>query len=197
MVDFQFFIHLINASLGSFVFIFCAEIASLLMKSYIFLSLLVNSLKTKRAPWLVKILLLVIVGAMLSNVAWVLRILKNNFFPNIDIRLYIFIVRMAWAFAVIQYQSFGLFLENIVEPKPKIKPSHIPFLITSTFLVLVFLYFAIFNFNLCHISEMISPGVLCCQNNSYIFNFLNGCGCNKVSNKTSFWKFASYSRTPG
>ena len=153
MVDFQSLINIINATLGSFIFIFCAEISSLLMKSYIFLSLLVNSLKTKRAPWLVKILLLVIVGAMLSNVAWVLRILKNNFFPNMDVRFYIFIIRLAWAFTVIQYQSFGLFLENIAEPKPKIKSSHIPFLMVSGCLVLVFLYFAIFNFNLCHSYE--------------------------------------------
>lgn len=148
MIDFTSFISAINATLGNFKFLLFAETCSLFIKLYIFVSLLVYSLKTKKSHWLVKLLLLVLIGATLSNVTWILRIIKNNFIFSIDARLYIFTMRLAWAFAVVQYQSFSLFVENTAEPKPRIKISHIPFLLVSGCLIIAFLYFAVFNFNI-------------------------------------------------
>ena len=66
-------------------------------------------------------MVLVLIGSMAGELAWVIKLFRLFFAPIIPYGLIIFFVRIAWAFLILQYQALGLFLESLTEKKHSIK----------------------------------------------------------------------------
>ncbi|HJZ23085.1 MAG TPA: hypothetical protein VJ201_01375, partial [Candidatus Babeliales bacterium] len=62
-------------------------------------------------------LLAIIVGNMFSDFAWMMKLSKILFLSQLDYKLVLFFVRIAWIFFIIQYQALALFIENLVIQK--------------------------------------------------------------------------------
>src|SRR5580704_1645650 len=99
MVD---FISFINSTLGNLNFLLVAETISLFIKIYISMSLVIHGLKSGKFNKQLQLLLVILIGAMLSNVSWIFKVIRTNFIPELDVRFYIFLIRLAWVFSVIQ-----------------------------------------------------------------------------------------------
>ncbi len=49
------------------------------------------------------------------NSAWILKLIRQLWIPSFDYRVYLFWLRIAWAFLIVQYQALALFIESLVE----------------------------------------------------------------------------------
>lgn len=127
--------------LSSIPFLFFAETISLLLKSYIIVKLFLHRAE-KNTPfqqaWF--LLVLILTGSILEDLAWIIRLLQLSFIPNLDYRIIIFFVRLAWAFTIVQYQSLMLLLECLIPTKTR-KLS----IINRICLIISALYCAIFG----------------------------------------------------
>ena len=108
-------LHSLETVLGSYPFVlFCTSIAFSL-KAYLLVMLIARSqyITTAKRSWF--FLLLVLIGSIVVDSSWMLKLIQCIFFPAGDYyQLRIFWVRISWAFAVIQYQSLALFIESLV-----------------------------------------------------------------------------------
>ncbi len=93
-----------------------------------------------QAPWF--LLLGVMIGAMVNDCTWIIKLVHRVFFSSCDYSAVITIIRIDWAFRVLQYQFFALFLESLTEKKLKLTFLHTIQLLISGSFVLYFLYFA-------------------------------------------------------
>lgn len=62
-------------------------------------------------------LLLVIFGMIMGNFSWIIKFCHDLKIISIDYTYIQFIIMATWIFSFIQYQSFGLFIENLIEKK--------------------------------------------------------------------------------
>ena len=109
------FFNYLNLIFGSFYFLLAVVSGSLLIKSYILIILVKNGYRADfiaRKPWF--FLSCALVGAMLSDFSWVVKLTHNLFFSDWDSKYISFVVDIAWAFVIVQYHGFGLFLESLI-----------------------------------------------------------------------------------
>lgn len=139
---------LLNATIGRQEFLLTTEIFSLIFKLVLLVTLIFYSLK-KSVPRRFLILLVgFLVGSLMySDANWIPSNLKQIFLPEIDFRFIALMGRLGWAFFVIQNQSLAMFLESLLEKKFKLKISHYFFLLVSSIILILELYYVIFEFN--------------------------------------------------
>lgn len=143
-------LYLFISAVSSFPFLLAAESISFFLKLVLLvyaLSFGLRSAKIQR-PWY--FLLPVLVGAILSDLAWIVSLLQKTYIPAIDYSIIVFIVRFAWFGAIIQYQSLSLFLESLVDNQHQIKKYQKAFLTVSGILCAFWLYMAFFQFSSAH-----------------------------------------------
>lgn len=92
-------------------------------------------------------LLGVLLSALLTDVAWVVKLFRLLIMPEMDYRYVLFIIRIAWVSNIIQYQLLGLFIESLGEQAYKVRLHQKILLSISSVLVSYFLYVAIFHFD--------------------------------------------------
>ncbi len=131
------------AFLGSHPFLLFAVTVSLLLKTGLLILFAIRGLRTSKLSIPLTLLLLVLIGGMAEDVAWIARLLQKIFYIKTNIPP-LFLVRIAWAFFVIRYQALALFIQVLTDKKFKLKLHQIPFLIVSAgfavfFIVLNFL----------------------------------------------------------
>ena len=108
------FLNTIELVIGNQIFVLITILISFLLKLLIVFFTMNQQVKTHLAQRL-RFLLLAILGAnMLSDIAWILVLLKNMSIFAIDQRIVMFIGRISWGFAGIQYQGLALFLEGLI-----------------------------------------------------------------------------------
>lgn len=135
-------------TIGSQPVLFIIESLSFILKFGFLVVAIGNGMRSPKAqrPWF--FLLLVLIGSMFSNFAWVASLFRKIFIPDSDYRFVIFLVRIGWAFAIVLYQSLALFVESLTEQEYKINKWYQKIIITiSSFLCAAFVYLAFFKFN--------------------------------------------------
>lgn len=113
--------HFIETILGSYPFVLACTSIAFSLKAYLLVTLIARSqfITTAKRSWF--LLLMVLIGSMVVDSAWMLKLVQCIFFPAGDyFQMRIFWLRISWAFAVIQYQSLALFVENLVSENNKL-----------------------------------------------------------------------------
>lgn len=110
----MFFLEFFESILSSFYFILIATSLSLLLKLCILVALIKKTVKMDAIARPLFFLFAIIIGNMFSDLAWVLKLSQLLFFPQISYQIVLFIIRIAWVFFLVQYQSMSLFTESLV-----------------------------------------------------------------------------------
>lgn len=63
------------------------------------------------------LLILVLVGGILSDFSWSLIVIRAILFPALSHSFCLFSIRIAWAFAIVQYHAIALLIESLIEKK--------------------------------------------------------------------------------
>jgi len=142
----------INSLLGNYNLLFIFECIAISIKSYLLYNIAKISFKIKFQRILL-LLLLILSGAILDDLAWIVKLAQILFIPSLSYAVSTFVVRVAWAFMPIVWQSLGLCLEYLALPKQKLGIHQKLFLIISTTTVILFLKSIVFNFHVTSISD--------------------------------------------
>lgn len=104
-----------------------------------------------RSPASVKsciLLIIVLVGSMLGDFSWGIKLFRILFFPLLPYPAVVFFLRIAWACLIIQYHALALFVQNLTQKQFRLYRNQKILLGVSTLLGSYFVYLAIFNNNL-------------------------------------------------
>lgn len=71
-----------------------------------------SSTGTSKRPWI--FLVIFLICSMVGDSAWIFALIKKLWLPNIDYRIYLFWIRVAWGVFAIQYQALTHFMESLV-----------------------------------------------------------------------------------
>lgn len=115
-----YFLQKAFAILSCTPFLISVETLSLLIKSYIIVKLLLNRTEKNtqfQRAWF--LLILILVGSIIEDTTWLIKLLQLSIFPNLDYRIILFTIRIAWMFTIIQYQSLALLVESLIPTKTK------------------------------------------------------------------------------
>src|SRR5438132_795063 len=110
----MFFLEYIECLFGSNQFIFATSCCSFILKScllYILLRKTFGSITVEKPLYF---LLATLIGNMFSDFAWIIKLIKTLFVPQLSYYAVLFFIRIAWVFSIIQYQSLALFIESLV-----------------------------------------------------------------------------------
>lgn len=121
-------------------FSFCVKIS--------FLHLLIpHAFKASRVIAPALFLLGIIIGSMMGDFAWMLKIGRELLIPDLPYEYVTFFIRISWAFLIIQYASLAFFIQTLITAH--FKPSLLQKVLmgASIVLVLYFLYLAFFQFH--------------------------------------------------
>src|SRR5260370_24285769 len=109
----MFFLEFFESILSSFYFILVATLVSFLLKSGILISLISKTVNRDKISRPLFFLFAILVGNMFSDLAWIVKSAQLLFFPQLSYKIVLFIIRIAWVFFLVQYQSMSLFMESL------------------------------------------------------------------------------------
>ncbi len=121
---------------------------SFALKIYFIASLIPHGYNQPKVihPW--AFLLSTIASSMFSDLAWIIKLARTIMYPGIPYALIVCSIRIAWAFLVIQHQSFSFFIQSIVHKKFRLSLQNKVMLIISSLFSGYFLYLGFFDFNI-------------------------------------------------
>lgn len=134
----------ISNFLNSYEFLFLAETISLAIKVFILFKIVRYAFSSHKFDRLWIFLILVVIGSLAEDLAWIIKIL-HSYVPELDERIKVFFIRIAWALEIVEYQSLALFIENLINRNTRLKIHNWILLIITGTLVSGFLYLIIFN----------------------------------------------------
>lgn len=137
---------LFNFFVKPHVFLILFAIAAL-FKTYLIISLLVETFKSKSFKKLVTLLLIAICSGILRDFTWILFILRKFIVPTLSWQIVAFVTRTAWGFFILQYQSFFTLLQNLINNHRYKNSAFRLFSIISYSLGLYFFFIAIYFFH--------------------------------------------------
>lgn len=137
----------IESILGSFPFLLFVTISAFILKACLLIILFKRSSQIKSAHRSWFLLVLVLIGSMSADSAWILKLVRTLFVPLLDYRIVIFWIRISWAFVMIQYQALALFIETLIHQNFGLRFRHKFFLTISTIFFIFFLSLAFININ--------------------------------------------------
>lgn len=155
MIKFLQIFHFIFELLSSKHFLLIAETIAFFMASTVSILLTKKFVRhkeqTKKYQHSFYFLQFVILGFVIENFAWMLKLSHNFGFISIHYKFIRIFIIAAWIFDLIRYQALGLFIENLIEQKLTIRLHHkLIFLINCMFIALFF-QVAIFHYDAIHV----------------------------------------------
>lgn len=139
---FTIFLEIFN----NFYFLFTIEFIAFFLKACLLILTILHGLRAKKIQKSWFFLLLVLIGNMFSDAAWVISLARTLFFPFLDQRITFFVIRIAWAWHIIQYQALDLFLQSLINKSYSISLRKKFLILTSSTFCLFFIYLAFFKF---------------------------------------------------
>lgn len=133
--------------INNYPFLLAVVSVSLIFKTCLFLLTLCYGLRSEQLHKAWFFLITILSGAMFSDFAWISSISYRLFFKNSDYGILLIIIRLAWATTIIQYQSLGLFLENLLEKSFVLRFHQKIFIPLSIFFSSAFFYIIFFYTN--------------------------------------------------
>jgi len=110
----MFFLEFFESIFSSFYFILFATSLSFLLKLSFLIALIKKIVKMDIVVRPLYFLLAILVSNMFSDLAWITKLSQLLFFPQLSYKIVLFIIRIAWVFVLMQYQSMSIFIENLV-----------------------------------------------------------------------------------
>jgi len=110
----MFFLEYIELILGSFYFILPATFLSFLLKLGILVALIKKTVNIDSITRPFAFLVAILVGNMFSDLAWIVKLAQILFLPQLSYQIVLFVIRIAWIFLLVQFQSMSLFIESLV-----------------------------------------------------------------------------------
>src|SRR4030095_11502491 len=141
------FLEFLELFFNNFLFIFVVTSFSFLLKTCLLILLIRHVVKTAIIAKHVYFLLAIIIGNMFSDIAWIMKLSRILFLPQLDYALILFFVRIAWIFFILQYQALALFMENLVIQKYQFSNRQKLFCSISGILSVSFFIVAIIDIN--------------------------------------------------
>lgn len=142
----------LESILGSYPFLLFITISAFILKACLLVILIRRSTQLRSAHFALMLLMFVLTGSMISDSAWIFKLIRALLIPSLDYRIAIFWVRIAWAFTMIQYQSLALFIETLIHQNFTLRFRHKLFLTVSAIFCIFFLSLALIHIN-CHANE--------------------------------------------
>jgi len=143
----MFFLEFFESILSSFYFILLATSLSFFLKLVILVILIRKTMKMDAIARPLFFLFAILVGNMFSDLAWVLKLSQLLFLPQISYQIVLFIIRIAWVFFLVQYQSISLFIESLVTDNYVLPLRQKLLFVVSSLLGLFFAVVAIIDFD--------------------------------------------------
>jgi transcriptional regulator with GAF, ATPase, and Fis domain len=111
------FLDFLELTLGNKYLLLGITTCSFLLKIGIFINLVIqqNISNTNKKPWY--LLLLVLGSAAVSDFAWIIELVRALLIPQMPYQVKLFVIRLAWGFTGILYQSLSIFIENLTEER--------------------------------------------------------------------------------
>lgn len=101
-------------------------------------------------PWV--FLLGIMVGSMFGDIAWIVKLFREIWWPDSSYSAVTFCIRLAWGFLILQYQSLALFIESLTEKQFKLRWFHYGLILISGSISLYFFHLAFTDYS--HINEL-------------------------------------------
>lgn len=98
-------------------FLFITILLSLFIKAILICLFIPRTFKMPSTQKTCLFLIFVLMGSMVGELAWGIKLSRLLFIPIIPYSVIIFCIRIAWAFLVVQYQALNLFLDSLTEQK--------------------------------------------------------------------------------
>lgn len=134
------FFSSIESIFGCYPFLIFINSISIIIKIFILKILLLQKSRTNFQTQSFIYLLIVLIGGLFEDLAWIALSIREYIIPNPDIVLHsilLFLIRSSWIFFALEYQALALFLETLVNPKNRLNIRQKVFIsITSVFAVL-------------------------------------------------------------
>ncbi len=143
----MFFLDFFESILSSFHFILLATSLSFLLKLSFLIALIRKMVKMDTIARPLYFLFAILIGNMFSDLAWILKSFQLLFFPQLNYQIVLFIIRIAWIFFLVQYQSMSLFIESLVTDNYIIPLKQKILFIVSNLFGLCFAIIAIIDFD--------------------------------------------------
>ncbi len=143
----MFFLEYVESVLGSFYFILPATLLSFFLKLGILIALVRKTSHMGRVIKPLFFLVAILIGNMFSDLAWILKLSQLLFLPQLSYQIILFIIRSAWIFFMVQYQSMSLFIESLVTDRYSISIRQKCLVFISSLFGLFFAIAAIVDFD--------------------------------------------------
>ena len=85
-------------------------------------------------------LILVIIGMVMGNISWIIKICHDLSMISIDYKYIQFVIIATWVINFIEYQALGLFIENLIEKKFTFRWHQKLFLAINVILIPIFIH---------------------------------------------------------
>jgi hypothetical protein len=120
---------------------------SFLLKLGILIALVSKTVSMERIVRPLFFLVAILIGNMFSDLAWVVKLSQLLFLPQLGYQVVLFIIRIAWVFFIVQYQSMALFIESLVTDQYNISFRQKAIFVINSLFSLFFAVAAIVDFN--------------------------------------------------
>ena len=148
MVNIVTILSFLESFIGSAPFLLTVMTIAFLVKGYLLAILVIRGSKstTTKKYWFY--LSGVFISAMIADSAWILALVKSLYFQSMNFNIYLFWLRIAWAFTIVLYQSLALFIESLIKKQDQsLNLRQKIFIFISGSFFLFYMVLAFLNFN--------------------------------------------------
>ncbi len=137
----------LDSIMGSPPLLLMVFVVCFILKGFLLFSLIKKKIHVRSTYFTTVPLIMILATSMLDNSAWILKLARILWLPNLDFRIYLFWLRISWGGMIIHYQALTLFISNLISKNKKLAPYQIFFIIISSGFFIFFLGIALFYFD--------------------------------------------------
>lgn len=127
-------------------FLLAIELCSFFLKIAFLVLIIIQAIKTKKIQKTWFYVVLIIIGALFSDASWIIYALRKiGILADTLHQSLMIIIRLAWCWSIIEFQSLSLFLESLVEKNNNVSNRQKIFSIISLTVSIFHIYFAVFE----------------------------------------------------
>ena len=141
------FLEYVESILGSFYFILPVTLLSFFVKLGILVALVRKTSSMERVVKPLFFLVAILVGNIFSDIAWIFKSFRELCLFELSYQHGLFIVRIAWMFFIVQYQSMSLCIESLVTNNYTIPLRQKLFFVVSFFFGIFFGVVSVIDFD--------------------------------------------------
>jgi hypothetical protein len=127
--------------------LFIIQSISCIVKCNLLFFLCQKAYNATKIPKQLFFLFILLISGIVVDFSWITSLIKELWLPNADYKIFLFIIRIAWAFNCLLYVSLGIFIESLCEKNYSLKINQKIVLLLSSIWVIYFFSTALFCFN--------------------------------------------------